>query len=356
MQFSGGNRFVQFRQMLVWNGARAVGLRSGVVKGITRRRLASIGAAPLALGAWPVRAQRAELPGECRIFIGFAAGSGIDLMGRAIATRLGMRSSLRISVDNRAGRWGAIPGELLKTNPVGSTLAFLSSTTLADSLLVKDFPFDPQKDIAPLIVAANFPVALAVSPRIGVRSFDDYIQFVKSGDADARRVGNTNIAAILAVLNRTMREALGANLVPVEYGGAVPLVNDIERGIIPAGLSSIASFLPAHRGGRVRLIMTTGTERLAVPGIPTAVSLDLPQLNSEEWVGFFVSPETEPALQEEWNDRLASAVTDSLLIDDLRGLGVQVTATTIEEAKKRLRIYMTTWRQRLDDLGLGLPR
>jgi tripartite-type tricarboxylate transporter receptor subunit TctC len=324
-----------------------------LVKGIKRRRLASIGAAPLALGAWPSRAQRADLPKECRIFIGFTAGGGVDLMGRAIATQLGMRTSMRISVDNRAGRWGAIPGELLKTNPVGSTLAFLPSTTLADSLLAKDFPFDPQKDIAPLIVAANFPVALAVSPRLGIRSFDEYIQFVKSGDADARRIGNTNVDAILAVINRTMREALGANLVPVDYGGAVPLLNDLERGAIPAGLSNIAAFLPAHRGGRVRLILTSGTERLAVPGIPNAVGLDLPELNIEEWVGFFISPETEPALQEEWNDRLASALTDSLLIDDLRGLGVHVTATTIEETKSRLRLYLTSWRQRLDDLGLA---
>jgi len=236
---------------------------------------------------------------------------------------------------------------------VGSTLAFLSSTTLADSLLVKGFPFDPQKDIAPVIVAADFPVALAVSPRLGVRSLADYIQFVKSGDANARRVGNTNINAVFAVINRTMSETLGANLVSVDYGGAVSLVSDLERGAIPAGLSNIASFLPAHRGGRVRLLMTTGTERLAVPGIPNAVSLDLPELNIEEWAGFFISPETEPALQEEWNDRLASALTDSLLIDDLRGLGVRVTATTIEEAKSRLRLYMTTWRQRLDNLGLA---
>jgi tripartite-type tricarboxylate transporter receptor subunit TctC len=327
-----------------------------VVKGITRRRLASIGAAPLLLGAGPSRAQRADLPKECRIYIGFAPGSGVDLMGRAIATRLGMRTSMRISVDNRAGRWGAIPGELLKTNPVGSTLAFLSSTTLADSLLAKDFPFDPQKDIAPLIVAADFSVALAVSPSLGVRSLADYTQFVKSGDANARRVGNTGTDAVFAVFNRTLNEALGASLVPVDYGGAVSLVNDLERGAIPAGLSSIASFLPAHRGGRVRLIMTTGATRLAVPGIPNAVSLDLPELNIEEWVGFFISPETEPALQEEWNDRLASALTDPLLIDDLRGLGVSVTATTIEEAKSRLRLYMTTWRQRLDNLGLAPPR
>jgi len=293
------------------------------------------------------------LPKECRIFIGFAAGGGVDLMGRAIATRLGMRTSMRISVENRAGRWGAIPGELLKTNPVGSTLAFLSSTTLADSLLAKNFPFDPQKDIAPLIVAADFPVALAVSPRLGVRSLADYTQFVKSGDPATRRVGNTGTDAVFALFNRTLSEALGANLIPVDYGGAVSLVNDLERGVIPAGLSNIASFVPAHRGGRVRLILTTGTDRLAVPGIPNAVSLDLPELNIGEWVGFFISPETEPALQEEWNDRLASALTDPLLIDDLRGLGVHVTATTIEEAKSRLRLYMTTWRQRLDNLGLA---
>src|SRR5205085_7077180 len=105
---------------------------------------------------------------------------------------------------------------------------------------------------------------------------------------------------------------------------------DLARGAIPAGLSNIASFLPAHRGGRVRLILTTGTERLAVPGIP--MSLDLPELNIEEWVGFFISPATEPALQEEWNDRLALTLTDPLLADDLRGLGVRVTATTIDEA------------------------
>ena len=91
----------------------------------------------------------------------------------------------------------------------------------------------------------------------------------------------------------------------VAYRGAGPLMSDLQDGRIPAGFAGVPSLLPNHRGGRIRILATSGRKRVgAAPNLPTALELGHPSLELDEWYGFFVGPSTPAALVAEWNRQI----------------------------------------------------
>jgi tripartite-type tricarboxylate transporter receptor subunit TctC len=290
-----------------------------------------------------------------RIFVGFEAGGGADTIAHAIATQLERRLSHRVTVENRPGQAAALPGEIVKNGPAdGSQLAFLSSTTLVSRLTTKDFPFDPINDLAPITLVGTFPMAFAVSPKLGVETFADYLKWLKAGDAQRRKVGNTSSDAFIQVLNILLSRSIGEALVPTNYRGAVPLIADLEEGRIPAAVTTITSFLPAHRGGRLRILMSTGAKRLGVArDIPTAAELGFSNLEMQEWFAFFASAKTPMPVVAEWNRRLGAAISDASVVDQVRPLGLELhPSSSPDSITARIDSHQIEWEARMKEAGM----
>ncbi len=321
---------------------------------LDRRSLLALGtfAAPAVIPAFS-RAQGALPDKAIRIFIGFEAGGGADAVARAIATRLQQRFSLRVSVESRTGSFGALPGEIVRKGPAdGSQLALLSSTTLVSRLASSDFPYDPANDLAPVTEVGTFSIAFAVSPTLGVTTFADYLQWLKGGDA-RRRIAVSSNTAFVRVLNTLLAQSTGETLEPVGYRGAVPMVNDLQAGRIPASVNTITSLLPAHRGGRCRILFITAHERLPVaPDIPTAAELGYPRLDMEEWFAFFVAPTTPPAIVAAWNRTLRAVIEDPDVAGELKPLGLQIAPSTSEAITAKIDVHRAAWKARMKGAGL----
>ena len=320
-----------------------------------RRSLMAFGAlaAPVIVPGL-ARAQSVLPNKSVRIFVGFEPGGGADLTARAIATQVERRLSRHVIVENRPGNSGAVPGELIKKAPPdGSQLALLSSTTLIAKLTTKDFPFDPMKDIAPVIQVGDFPIAFAVSRKLGVSTFDEYLKWLKEGDAQRRKIAVSSNVAFIQVLNVLLSKAIGETLEPVSYRGPIAAVSDVEQGRIPASVNTVTSLLPAHRGGRVRILMTTGAKRLTMANdIPTASELGYPKLDMREWFGIFAPPATPPAIITEWNRRFSLAIGDAAVGDVLRPLGLELETSTPAELGARLASHQTEWEGRMKTAGM----
>jgi tripartite-type tricarboxylate transporter receptor subunit TctC len=320
-----------------------------------RRSLIAFGAlAAPALVPGLARAQSVLPNRSVRIFVGFEPGGGADLTARAVATQLERRLSRRVSVENRTGASGAVPGELIKKAPPdGSQLALLSSTTLVAKLATKDFPFDPLKDVAPVMQVGDFPIALAVSRKSGLTTFEEYLKWLKEGDAQRRKIAVSSNVAFVQVLNVLLSKAIGESLEVVSYRGAVAAVADLEESRISASVNTVTSLLPSHRGGRVRILMTTGAKRLAVASdIPTASELGYPKLDMREWFGFFAPPATPPSIISELNNRLSLAVGDPAVGDVLRPLGLEIETSTPAEFAARVASHQTEWEVRMRTAGM----
>ncbi|WP_428672704.1 tripartite tricarboxylate transporter substrate-binding protein [Reyranella sp.] len=263
--------------------------------------------------------------------------------------------SRRITVENRTGAFGAMPGEIVrKAGPDASELALLSSTTLISRLATRNFPFDPVKDLAPITKIGNFSIAFAVSPTLGIDSFKDYLDWINQGDATRRRIAVSSNTTFVEVLNILLRRSIGESLEPVYYRGVMPILNDLRDGRIPATVNTVTSLLPPHRGRRARIVMTTGSRRLsAAPGIPTALELGYPTLDMEEWFAFFASPATPAPLATQLNRRLRSVIEDREVVELLKPLGLEVETSSPDELTALIEAHRRDWLARLEATGIA---
>ena len=289
-----------------------------------------------------------------QIFIGFEPGGGVDSIANAIAAQLERRLGRHVAVESRTGSFGALPGDVVRKGPAdGSQLALLSSTTLIARLASKDFPYDPVNDLAPLTEVGAFAISFAVSPTIGVESFADYIQWLKSGDKRRRRIAVSSNTAFVRVLDTLLAQSLGEPLEPVPYRGAVPMLNDLQEGRIAAGITAVTALLPAHRGGRCRILFVSGNKRLAVaPTIPTALELGYSRLDFEEWFAFFAARATPPAIVAAWNRTLRAAIEDPSVAGELSPLGLNVETTTPDALAAHIAAHIQEWEARMKSAGL----
>ena len=327
-----------------------------MTKSLPRRRSIlslATGLGALAIMPSATRAQTTLPDKPVRIVVGFAAGSGIDQVARTIAPQLERRIGRHVTIENKPGDAGALSGELLIKGPKdGSMLAFMASTTLTSKLTVKNFPFDPLTDIAPISLAGTFQTALAASPKIGVATFGDYLKWLKDGDTQRRRLGYTGSSAFLEIFGLVVRGDIGVKLEGVSFRGSAALVNDLQDGRIPAGIATVASFVEHLRSGRLKVLMTSGRKRSHVtPDVPTAVELGYANLEILEWFGFFASPSVPAPLQEEWNRQIRAVLGQRELAARLTGLGLDVESTTQQEAAERLAAHMKAWKARIELVG-----
>jgi len=321
-----------------------------------RHALLSLGAT----SAWPlfkstaVRAQSTLPDRDLDILIGFLGGAGTDTSARLIAAELQRRLGRRVSVQVRPGESGTIMARLLKQSPAdGSVIGFIPSTTLAARLVIKNASFDPANDLAPLSMAGTFSLGFAVSPKIGVSTFQEYLEWAKSGDSRRRRLGNTASDAFITVLDLIIGRALGLTLEPVAYRGASPMVKDLEDGRLPAAVASITSLLEHHRGGRLKLLLTSGTHRLRkATDIPTARELRFPDLEMREWFAFFGPPALPAPLVDEWNKQLRAALSNSDLAGELAQFGLDVNTSTPQELALQVKQILAAWSARIREAGI----
>ena len=307
-----------------------------------------------ALLAPSVRAQTGLPDKGLRILVGFQANGGTDIIARLIATQLQRRLGRHVVVENKPGDSGSVPGELVRKGAAdGSTLAFLASTTLVARLGQADFPFDPLVDLAPVSLAGNWPMGLAVSPKLGISTFAEYLEYLKSSEPDRNKLGNTASDAFIQAFNLMFSKEVGVATKGVNFRGAAALVSDLAQGRIPAAVSGVVSLLQHHRGGRLKLLMTTGAKRLAVArDVPTARELGYPGLEVVEWFGYFAKAGTGTALIDEWNRQLHLVLDDRVLGSELAQLGLEVEASTPQEMAARIADHQKAWKARMQSVGM----
>jgi tripartite-type tricarboxylate transporter receptor subunit TctC len=286
--------------------------------------------------------------------VGFQSTGGPDVVARRIAAELERRIGRRIGVENRPGDAGARPADsLLRQPPDGTALALFASSTFVAALADPRFKFDPVADLAPVCLVGIWPVALAVSPKLGLASFEDYRRWLKADDPSRHRIGSLIPDAFIDAFNRIISRELGVAVQNVASPGPSALANDLADGRLPAAMSGIVSLLEHHRGGRVRILLTTGPLRITVaPDIPTARELGMPGLEIVEWYGFFARAGTPQPLIDEWNRQIVAVLNDPVLAGELGQMGLGIVSSTPQQLAERLQSHLAQWRARMISVGI----
>jgi tripartite-type tricarboxylate transporter receptor subunit TctC len=272
-----------------------------------------VAAMPLALlsvdaGAqkWPSR--------PIEMIIPFPAGSGVDVIGRAVASALSEQLRQQVVVSNRDGASGTIGfNALAALPPDGNTIAFSPTTPIANApYLVKGVRYQIGSfDYICQIFENAFTVAVA--PQSRFRSAQDLIAAAREnpGKLTYGHAGNGTIPH-LSVEN--FAAALNLKFQPVPFRGDAPVLPTLLKGDIDFGASAVSTI---HGQNFRPLLVFLEQRHPAYPDAPTARELgatsDVPPGHNGLFAPSGLPAEIKTALQRQCADAVKSDVVRQMI-------------------------------------------
>ena len=234
---------------------------------MTRRALLGFLCTAL-LGALPAFAQQGYPNKPIKLVVPWPAAGTVDMVGRALADRLGARMGQPVIVENKPGSGGEIGmGQVAKAKPDGYTILMsLSSLTVlpeADKVIGRAAQYQIA-DLRPIARFTADPTVLAVRADAPWKTYDDFI-------ADARahpgqiNYGTSGNYGTMHMPMEMLAFATGIKMTHVPYTGAGPaIVGLLGGGKAPCGFLAIAG--QPDDAGRHRVVRAGDRIESHIPG------------------------------------------------------------------------------------------
>jgi tripartite-type tricarboxylate transporter receptor subunit TctC len=235
------------------------------------RRIMLITAVAAACLLTATAATAQEGSGPVRLLVGFAPGGALDSVARALAARLGDTLHQTVIVENKAGAGQRIAlSEVKRTKPDGRTLILANSTPFTIyPHIYKKLEFDPVRDFTPLGRVASFELSVSAGPAAPAGGIKDYLAWAKANPGKGA-FGTPGAGTPGHLLGEMISKAAGVPLVHIAYKGGAHAMTDLAGGQIPVVVDTILEALEMSKGGKVRILATSGSTRTALtPDVPT---------------------------------------------------------------------------------------
>jgi tripartite-type tricarboxylate transporter receptor subunit TctC len=249
-----------------------------------------------------------------RMIVGFAPGGGTDTTARALTPKLSERLGEQIIVDNRPGASGNIATELITKAPAdGYTILLGTIAALAiNPTLFGNLPFDPLRDLAPVIRVADSTNILVVHPTVQAKTVKELIALAKTKPLNAGSSGVGGTGHLALELFNVMA---GTKITHIPYKGGGPAMTDLLGGQINMIIATAASAMPHIKSGKINaLAVSTANRSKLVPDLPTISEAGLKGFEANNWNGLMVPAKTPKPII----DRLNKEFTAVLNMPDIR--------------------------------------
>ena len=299
------------------------------------------------LSPWASAQAQASYPDRpVRIVVGFAAGTGPDIVARLLAQALSEGwNNLGVIVDNKAGAGGLIAAsETARAEPDGYTL-MLGATgplSIAPSTYRK-LAYDPQKDFVPVSQVVSTDFALLINPqKVPVRNLKDYVAWAKQQKGlFLATFGAGTLGHFGAYM---FADAVGIKPEPVHYKNTSDAMIGLFNGDVQGVFSSVSLAAPQVKAGKLLALGTTdATRSAALPDVPTIKEQGFPNLEFTAWFGIVAPAGTPPAIISKLNADIVRAVQSSDTKKRLEEAGFRVTGTSADAFAKIIEADTTTW-------------
>ena len=281
-------------------------------------------------------------------------GSGPDNVARILSERLAKLWGQAIVIDNKPGGQNTI-GALAAARalPDGSNFYFATTAALVTNpLLFKTLPYDPAKDFVPVAFIARSPFALLVRADSSIASVDDLVAKSKAepGRLSLGNEGPRTFSGMIARLFNARSQA-SANLVP--YASVGVGTTDLLGGHVDAMVADLASTAPLVRQGKLRLLATSATKRVAGWDATPALAERLPGFDMVGWFAV-VAPTGTPAVATLRSNRDINALlADKEVAERIATIGPQVDASMgVDAVGAFLRSEATRWQTITKEIGV----
>ncbi|MEP7062152.1 MAG: tripartite tricarboxylate transporter substrate-binding protein [Betaproteobacteria bacterium] len=290
-------------------------------------------AAPSALSSRPVT-----------LVVGAAAGGGIDLTARLLASRLAQALGQPVVVENRPGAGTRIASEYVaNARADGRTLLVTTAALATDMAMKANAADDAGHALAPVSTFATTAMLLVVKPSLPVQSVASLIALARAAPGTLN-FSSSGPGTIGHLCGELFNRRTGADIVHVPYKGAAPSAAALLAGEVDMTFASLPAVLPFVKAGRMRVLATTGARRSSLlPDVPSLAEAGVGGFDVSLWYGVFAPGATPRAVV----NRLARAIADvadsAAFAQQLADMGAEVFVTPPAELAELVRVEVARW-------------
>jgi len=288
-----------------------------------------------------------------KIYHGFAAGGGADVLLRTILPELSANLGQQIVVEYRPGAGGNIAMEAVaRAAPDGYTLLMGTPGLAINPSLYASLPFDPMKDFAPISLIGTVQNVLIVNPGLPAKNVGELIALAKA------KPGKLNFASSgtgtsLHLAAELFKVSTAVDIVHIPYKGGAQAMTDVISGQAEMMWNVLPSALPQIKAGAVRALAVTGKARSdALPDVPTMQEAGVADYTAITWNGILAPANTPKPIIAKIHDAIVKALQSPEMKSRYAAIGQDIAWSTSEEFASFIAEETARWNKVIKTSGI----
>jgi tripartite-type tricarboxylate transporter receptor subunit TctC len=286
-------------------------------------------------------AQYPEKP--VRLVVPAAPGGGLDLIARVLAAKMTEIWGRQMVVENRPGANFIVGTDAVaKSAPDGYTLLLTSSGALTvNPVLYSNLPYNPERDLAPVMLATSNPFALLVNAKLPAATLPEFIAYLRANPGKLNHASNS---ATTILSSELFKQHAKVEYADINYKGGVLAAAATANGETDFCFVDMGSAtMHIKEGTRTRFLAVTTAARYKLqPQVPT-IAESLPGYSSTAWVVILAPAKTPVDIVNKLNADLKRALADPAIIARAEQIGSEVLASSPEDAVRLLSEDLARW-------------
>jgi len=298
----------------------------------------------------PGAAPAADYPDHViQLIVPFAAGGGVDTVGRIVAQKLSDALGQQVIVVNKPGA-GSVIGvrDASHAKPDGYTFLML----VTGASLPANTGYDLTKDFTPVGLIASVPIVIMSNPDVPVKTMADVAALAKKEPGKVT-VGTPPSPTLNYFGAEQFKGMTGTDLLIVTYKGTGPLTNDLLGGHVMIAFNTLPPAIGNINVGKLRALAVAAPQRLsAIPNVPTTAEAGFKDLSIVQYYGLVAPAGTPRPIVDRINKELRKILSDKTVKDRIVADGGGPMASTPEEYGANIKDNEGHWAALIKKLGL----
>ena len=274
-----------------------------------------------------------------KLVLSFDAGGVSDVLGRALAAKIGPSIGQTIFVENRPGAGSTVAAAFVANSPPDGYTVWLQDLTAhaINASLYKRLSFDPVKAFDTVTLVGYSPLMLVVPPQSPAKSVSDLVTMIKSNPSKfnyasaGSGTGNHLSAEIF-------KKAIGANdVVHIPYKGSAPSVQAVMANEVNFSFISMPPAIANAKAGTLKGLAVTANQRSSgAPEISTMKEAGIQNAELVIYSGILVPAGTPRSIIDKLNKEFIKAVES----DDIKALFIRNGVEPITNTPEALKVQI----------------
>jgi len=272
-------------------------------------------------------------------------------VARIVAQR--MQLGQNIVVENRPGGASVIGTDIVARAPAdGHTILSISPSFAVMRDVIKDVPFDFEKDFRAVGLAMELPMGIAVNVSLPVRSIKEYLTLARARPGEIS-YGTSGPRGLHTFVGETLKLINKVNIILVPFQGEQPAVTAAVGGHVTGVVVNVFSIAPFVKAGRLRgLLVTSKSRDELMPEVPTAGEVGMPEMAGSNWNGYVVPANTPAAVAEKLNAELNRVLGLPEVREMLRAQGLYASPMSISQFEMLIAADAARYRKIIKAVGI----